>query len=226
MSETPSHRRRDARRCSPISAGWRRRCLQPSRLGPTERGRSINLALSVRGIHALREIGLADEVLKQSVLMRGRMIHGRDGSLTFQPYGKDDTEALNSVSRASLNRLLIEAAARYDSVRLFFDHKCRGGLIRGIEFANAKHTPRNNRRDGWRVLGRSSALRNTKASITAQYLTHGYKELTIPAGQRFLAYRKHADIWPRGGFMMIALPNLDGSSPSRCWPFEGPTASR
>ena len=61
------------------------------RFGPAERGRSINLALSVRGIHALRDIGLADEVLRQSVLMRGRMIHAQDGRLTFQRYGKDDT---------------------------------------------------------------------------------------------------------------------------------------
>src|ERR1700756_4393813 len=74
------------------------------RLGVAERGRSINLALSVRGIHALRELGLADEVLRDAILMRGRMIHARDGSLAFQPYGKDDNEALHSVSRAGLNR--------------------------------------------------------------------------------------------------------------------------
>ncbi len=72
-----------------------------------ERGRSINLALSVRGIHALREIGLAEEVLKSSILMRGRMIHGPRGELTFQPYGKDDSQALHSVSRAGLNLLLV-----------------------------------------------------------------------------------------------------------------------
>src|SRR5437762_1434737 len=62
------------------------------RLGSPERGRSINLALSVRGIHALRELGLADDVLRDAVLMRGRMIHDRGGALTFQPYGKDDDE--------------------------------------------------------------------------------------------------------------------------------------
>src|SRR5262245_65462763 len=70
------------------------------RTGTAERGRSINLALSVRGIHALREVGLADEVLKNDILMRGRMIHSPSGELTFQPYGKDDSEALWSVSRA------------------------------------------------------------------------------------------------------------------------------
>src|SRR5438270_11301090 len=83
------------------------------RLGPAERGRSINLALSVRGIHALRDLGLADAVLERSIVMRGRMIHARDGGLTFQPYGKDDTEVLHSVSRSGLNRILVEAAARH-----------------------------------------------------------------------------------------------------------------
>src|ERR1700749_2379807 len=96
------------------------------RLGSPERGRSINLALSVRGIHALREVGLAEEVLRDGVLMRARMIHARDGALPYQPYGKYDNEALHSVSRAGLNRLLIEAAARYESVSLFFNHKCTG----------------------------------------------------------------------------------------------------
>src|SRR5437868_15018600 len=93
-------------------------------------GRSINLALSVRGLHALREIGLAEDVVKSSILMRGRMIHARDGSLAFQRYGKDDTEALHSVSRAGLNLTLVEAAARHPSVRLHFEHRCTGFDLR------------------------------------------------------------------------------------------------
>src|SRR3954449_11189414 len=102
-----------------------------------EAGRSINLALSVRGLHALPEVGLAEEVVKSSILMRGRMIHGRDGSLAFQPYGKDDTEALHSVSRAGLNLTLVGAAARYPSVRTHFAHRCTGlDLTTGeLEFA-------------------------------------------------------------------------------------------
>src|SRR5262245_14651721 len=91
-----------------------------------ERGRSINLALSVRGLHALREVGLADAVLRQAIPMRGRMIHARTGQLAFQPYGKDDTECQNSVSRAGLNQLLVEAAALYPTVRLFFRRRCVG----------------------------------------------------------------------------------------------------
>ena len=76
------------------------------RHGDPDRGRSINLAISVRGIHALREVGLADEVLRQAIPMRGRMMHSRSGELTFQPYGKDDSESINSVSRAGLNLTL------------------------------------------------------------------------------------------------------------------------
>src|SRR5205823_5002495 len=89
-------------------------------------GRSINLAISIRGIHALRQVGLADAVLQAAIPMRGRMMHSRTAALSFQPYGKDDTESINSVSRAGLNLALINAAARHDSVRLFFQKKCVG----------------------------------------------------------------------------------------------------
>src|SRR5439155_21097862 len=100
---------------------------RPDPRGPAqERGRSINLALSVRGLHALREVGLADEVLRSAIPMRGRMIHSPTGALTFQPYGKDDTESINSVSRAGLSQTLVSAAARHDTVRLFFQQRCIG----------------------------------------------------------------------------------------------------
>src|SRR5260370_4429294 len=89
-----------------------------------ERGRSINLALSVRGLEALRAVGLAEEVLKDAIPMRGRMIHSPSGVLAFQPYGADERESINSVSRAGLNLTLVNASARHDSVRLFFDTRC------------------------------------------------------------------------------------------------------
>jgi kynurenine 3-monooxygenase len=205
------------------------------RSGPAERGRSINLALSVRGIHALRDVGLADEVLRQSVLMRGRMIHARDGRLTFQPYGKDDTEALHSVSRAGLNRLLVEAAARHDSVRFFFDHRCRGLTTdgSGVEFVDEKQKVVE--APAAAVIGADGAYSAVRAwmqkregfNYQQEYLTHGYKELTIPAGpEGSHLLEKHAlHIWPRGAFMMIALPNLDGSfTCTLFWPFEGPNS--
>src|SRR5437868_7771643 len=88
------------------------------------RARSINLAISVRGLHALGEVGLADDVLRAAIPMRGRMIHARNGHLAFQPYGKNEAESINSISRGDLNTLLIRAAARYESVRLFFRQRC------------------------------------------------------------------------------------------------------
>jgi kynurenine 3-monooxygenase len=206
------------------------------RLGSAERGRSINLALSVRGIHALREVGLADEVLADSILMRGRMIHARDGRLTFQPYGKDDNEALHSVSRAGLNRLLVEAAARHPTVGLFFNRKCTGiepheGVVELLD--EMTDTPL--RAAAQAIIGADGAYSAVRAwmqkrdgfNYQQEYLGHGYKELTIPAGPGG-AFRmeKHAlHIWPRGTFMMIALPNRDGSfTCTLFWPLEGPNS--
>jgi kynurenine 3-monooxygenase len=205
------------------------------RSGPAERGRSINLALSVRGIHALRELGLADEVLHSSVVMRGRMMHARKGALTFQPYGKDDTEVLHSVSRAGLNRLLVEAAARHTSVRLFFNHRCTGLDAHGnaIEFLDEKQAVVTV--GAGAIVGADGAYSAVRAwmqkregfNYHQEYLSHGYKELTIPAGPggAYLIDKHALHIWPRGSFMMIALPNLDGSfTCTLFWPFEGPNS--
>src|SRR5262249_35387579 len=154
-----------------------------------EHGRSINLALSRRGIHALREIGLADEVLKASILMRGRMIHSPTGELTFQPYGKDDSQALHSVSRAGLNLQLVEAAARYPSVRLFFEHRCTGldlpaGILEFVDTAthSTVHVPADFiiGADGAYSAVRGQLQKQERFNYRQDYLSHGYKELTIP----------------------------------------------
>src|SRR5207237_5577496 len=87
-------------------------------------GRSINLALSTRGIHALEQIGIADEVLRHAIPMRGRMIHGKSGGLHFAPYDVDPNKHINSIGRAALNTTVIEAAQRYPNVRVHFNHKC------------------------------------------------------------------------------------------------------
>src|SRR5256885_1087283 len=89
-------------------------------------GRSINLALSTRGIHALEQIGIADEVLKHAIPMRGRMIHEKSGGLHFAPYDVDPNKHINSIGRAALNTTVIEAAQRYENVRVHFNHKCTG----------------------------------------------------------------------------------------------------
>src|SRR5438128_12047314 len=87
-------------------------------------GRSINLALSTRGIYALEQVGIADEVLKHAIPMRGRMIHERSGGLHFAPYDVDPNKCINSIGRASLNTTVIEAAQRFPNVRVHFNHKC------------------------------------------------------------------------------------------------------
>ncbi len=208
----------------------------PTRRHGQEQGRSINLALSVRGLHALREIGLAEEVLKSAILMRGRMIHAPNGEQTFQPYGKDDSQSLHSVSRAGLNLLLVEAAERYPSIRLFFGHRCTGlDLATGtLEFLDsATHSPV--RVPAEFIVGADGAYSAVRGQLQKQerfnyrqdYLDHGYKELTIPAGPGgTFRLDKHAlHIWPRGSFMMIALPNQDGSfTCTLFWPFAGPNS--
>src|SRR5438067_6086931 len=87
-------------------------------------GRSINLALSTRGIHALEQLGIADEVLKHAIPMRGRMIHDKSGNLHFSPYDRDPSKFINSIGRAALNTTVIEAAQRYPNVRVHFNHRC------------------------------------------------------------------------------------------------------
>ncbi len=201
--------------------------------GRGQRGRSINLALSTRGLHALAEVGLADEVVRQAVAMRGRMIHHADGSLAFQPYGKDDSEVLYSVSRGGLNRLLVEAAARHPTVRMAFEHRCThvdldelrldfacpGGSTVQVKASVVVGA------DGAFSPVRQAMQRRERFDYSQEYLEHGYKELTIPAGPGG-AYpmEKHAlHIWPRGHFMLIALPNLDGSFTCTLFlPYEGP----
>jgi kynurenine 3-monooxygenase len=206
------------------------------RSGPEQRGRSINLALSVRGIHALKDVGLVDEVLADSVLMRGRMIHAVDGSLGFQPYGKDDTEALQSVSRGGLNRLLVEAAARNPSVRFYFNRRCLGldpskGTIDLLDETDGAPV----RAEAEAIIGADGAYSAVRAwmqkregfNYQQDYLSHGYKELTIPADAAGASnLEKHAlHIWPRGNFMMIALPNADRSfTCTLFWPMEGPNS--
>src|SRR6267378_2433393 len=87
-------------------------------------GRSINLALSTRGIHALEQLGIADEVLRHAIPMRGRMIHDKSGELHFFPYDRDPNKFINSIGRAALNTTVLEAAQQYPNVRVHFNHRC------------------------------------------------------------------------------------------------------
>jgi len=197
-------------------------------------GRSINLAISERGLAALDRAGLKQKVLEGGVRMPGRMIHTESGPL-FQPYSRQADRAINSVSRSGLNFMLLEAADALPNVNLAFDRPCIDvDPDRGVVTCD---TPEGLREDHTADLivgsdGAYSAVRQVLQKIppfdfSQEYLPHGYKELTIPA----VTEGPHAPyaleplalhIWPHGGSMMIALPNLDGSfTCTLFWPYEG-----
>lgn len=196
-------------------------------------GRSINLALSHRGLAALDHVGLKDEILRLAVPMRGRMIHPQSGPLSFQPYGSEKSHCIHSVSRGELNLALLHAAARHDGVRLHFHHKCTGVDLEtgAVDFVDT-HSGASSRVEGGIVLSadgafsavRRSMLKRDGFDYSQHYLSHGYKELYMPAaaGGAFRMEPNALHIWPRRSFMMIALPNRDGSYTCTCfWPLEG-----
>ena len=192
------------------------------RLAESERGRSINLALAARGIVALERAGIMERVRPLLIPMRGRMVHSLSGATQLQPYGQRREEVIYSVSRAELNRLLIEEAARHPRVRLRFRQTCvaalpeRGALRFRDEGAGAEWDSESAptiATDGAGSAVRASLAGAGLISVREDRLDHDYKELTLPAaGDGRHAMEPHAlHIWPRGGFMLIALPNTDGS---------------
>jgi kynurenine 3-monooxygenase len=195
-------------------------------------GRSINLALSTRGIYALREAGVWDEIANILIPMRGRMMHSVAGELTFMPYGKDETEFINSVSRAELNIALMNAAEKA-GVTIHFNQRCTGFDLRsGAVHLRDEDTGAGSVVDSAIVIGtdgaasavRSEMLKLPRFNFSQQYLDYGYKELTIPAGPdgRHVLETHALHIWPRGTFMLIALPNIDGTLGCILFlPFEG-----
>ena len=196
-------------------------------------GRSINLALSTRGIHALSEAGLWSEMRKIILPMKGRMIHSTASELTFQPYGKDEAEVINSISRAELNIALVSAAAA-QGVKIWFQQRCTGmDLKTGTLQLRNDETGEDTTVESDVVIGcdgsasaiRGEMLKLNRFNFSQQYLDYGYKELTIPAGRagEHLLEVNALHIWPRGNYMLIALPNLDGTFACILFlPFEGP----
>ena len=207
-------------------------------------GRSINLALSTRGIYALEQLGIADEVLRHAIPMRGRMIHDKSGTLHFSPYDRDPNKFINSIGRAALNTTVIEAAQRYPNVRVHFNHRCTEidleqaiahFEISSVRAAESAATPQKIvRAHSDAVIGVDGAFSTVRLSMQRKipgftydesYLAHGYKELTIPprADGSWQMEKNALHIWPRKSFMMIALPNPDGSfTCTLFWEFEGP----
>ncbi|AMS27526.1 hypothetical protein AEM51_11360 [Bacteroidetes bacterium UKL13-3] len=182
-------------------------------------GRSINLALSTRGLHALSKIGLDAEILSDAIPMYGRMMHSKTGELSYHPYGKEG-QAINSVSRGRLNIKLIELADEFPNITLHFNSRCIDvdidKSIATFELEDGSHKTVQSDR----IIGTDGAFAATRGKLqvserfnySQQYLHVGYKELVIPAGENnaFLMEKNALHIWPRGSFMMIALPNPAG----------------
>jgi kynurenine 3-monooxygenase len=184
-------------------------------------GRSINLALSTRGIDALKRVGLDRVVLDQAIPMAGRMMHDEKGNLAYQPYGKDG-QVINSVSRAHLNIQLLKLADEHKNVNQFFNMRCQEVDIENsiCKFTNEK-TGENIEVKSDYILGSDGAyspvrlkmMKNDRFDYSQSYTKSGYKELNItptPDGN-FAMDPDSLHIWPRGNFMMIALPNPDKS---------------
>ncbi len=198
---------------------WDRR--PDPRRSRTERGRSINLALAARGIRALERAGVMEQIRPLLIPMRGRMIHDRSGATALQPYGQREGEVIYSVGRAALNRVLIEEAARHQDVTIRFNQTCLAAdpaenvLRFRNEISGAQYpvelTP-TIATDGAGSAVRNSLLSKGQLAVREDWLDHDYKELSIPPVDGRPALEPNAlHIWPRGGFMLIALPNTDQS---------------
>ncbi len=206
------------------------------RLADIAAGRSINLALSDRGLQALRMVGLEDLVRQQCIPMHGRMIHPLEGEQRLSRYSGRENEYINSVSRGGLNMVLLDEAEKMDNIELIFNHQCTSvDIEKGVASFRQE--------DGKKIIeagdliigtdGAGSALRRSMIGHTTallfnysqDFLRHGYKELSIPPaeGGGYRIDKNSLHIWPRGQYMIIALPNMDGSfTVTMFMPYEGP----
>jgi kynurenine 3-monooxygenase len=196
-------------------------------------GRSINLALSDRGWRGLEGVGVVDDIKKIAIPMYGRYIHNKDGSTGYLPYGKGD-QAIYSVSRAEINMKLMDLAEREAGVKFHFNQRCidvdRTDLKVSFEEMQSKALSETNPDLIFGSDGAFSAVRlgmqlqSDRFEYNQHYIDCGYKELLIPPGENgdFLLEKNALHIWPRGSFMMIALPNPDGNFTCTLFlPFEG-----
>ena len=184
-------------------------------------GRSINLALSDRGWKAVELAGIADEIRKIAIPMYGRCMHAIDGTLSYQPYGKEG-QAIYSVSRGQLNQKLMNLADEYPNIEYNFDRKCLDLDLKTntLLFKNTKTNETESYQfdrifatDGAYSAVRTRLQKSTFFDYSQKYLDHGYKELLIPANPdgTHKIEKNSLHIWPRGEFMMIALANMEGS---------------
>jgi kynurenine 3-monooxygenase len=187
-------------------------------------GRSINLAFSNRGNKAIKMVGLEEKVKLLCIPMNGRMIHDTEGNTFISNYSGRDYEYINSISREELNSLLLTEAEKHDNVSIHFNKKCQSVNFEKTTAHFQDYTTKDEFvEDADAIIatdGAGSALRKSYYlerkflfSFSQNYLTHGYKELTILPSETgdYKTYKNALHIWPRGDFMVIALPNLDGS---------------
>jgi kynurenine 3-monooxygenase len=194
-------------------------------------GRSINLALSDRGWKGLENVGIANEIKKIAIPMKGRMVHDTQGKTNFLPYGKEG-QAIYSVSRGGLNCMLMDLAEKHGS-KIHFNQRCKNIVLKDneviLEDPAQKETTISAKRifstDGAFSAGRLQLQTSTdRFEYSQHYLDYGYKELHIPPTKDggFAMEKNCLHIWARGTYMMIALPNIDGSfTCTLFFPFEG-----
>lgn len=201
------------------------------RLTGAERGRSINLAISTRGLTALEQVGLHEVVLQRALLMRGRMVHTLEGAEDYHPYSADGERGINSISRGELNAVLLDAAERLPDVTVHFEQRLTSLDLDSNQLTfTGPAGPVEVTADA--IIGADGAFSVVRRAMQSRvgfdysqdYLSHSYKELTIPAVDGEFALDPGAlHIWPRGASMMIALPNLDQSfTATLFWPRKGP----
>jgi kynurenine 3-monooxygenase len=198
-------------------------------------GRSINLALSSRGILALEEAGMMETIKDECIPMLGRMVHPLGGEAFFSSYSGRKGEYINSISRGGLNKALLNKAETYPNLKLNFNHECQQIVLdKGI--AHFKHKKSGSQvevkaeifigTDGAGSQMRKAMLEQTSLFNYSQaFLSHGYKELSISPDEngQFKLDKNALHIWARGSFMIIALPNLDGSfTVTMFHPYDGP----
>ena len=201
-------------------------------MGPVLGGRSINLALSDRGWKALELAGVGEQVRDIALPIRGRRMHAVDGTRTFQPYGLDG-QCIYSVARAGLNRILVEQAEAMPNVNFVWGHRCGGYRIQedGVRVA-FEHQGEDRSMTFDHVLGtdgafsaiRGQMMRNDRFDFEQRYLAHGYKEVPMLPGADggFQMEEDGLHIWPRGTFMLMALPNPDKTFTCTLFgPYEG-----
>jgi kynurenine 3-monooxygenase len=187
-------------------------------------GRSINLAFSDRGIKAMKLVGIQDKVEKLCIPMNGRMLHDLEGNTILAPYSGREHEFINSISRGQLNALLLDEAEKHQNVTIYFNRKCKSvDFEKTTAFFKDYDTNTEFVEDADVIFatdGAGSAMRKSYYlgkkflfSFSQDYLTHGYKELSIlpAANGDYKTYKNALHIWGRDAFMLIALPNLDGS---------------